>query len=238
MKKALLLIPFAIALAIVGYSVDYYRIASIAQAQPAPQLGVMALKDGSASDPGCSPTKVANCLVAVGADEALAVNGEGRRATYRATVVGLVPAASATDIAYIIGSATKTVRVTRVSVSGQAGTAINTPIVLVKRSTAASGGTCAGATEVPIDSTSAAATAAVTTCTANPTLGTGVGSVASQAIFLSTATTQPRAADFIFGTEGGQPIVLRGVAQNVAVNLNGVSVSSGVVNVTFEWTEE
>lgn len=35
----------------------------------------------------------------------------------------------------------------------------------------------------------------------------------------------------------GQPIVLRGVAQSVAINLSGITLT-GTVSCTFEWTEE
>lgn len=212
-----------------------------AWSQVAPQLATTRVLDGSVASTGanCTATNASGCAARVGVDKALAVNIEGRRATYRATVTGLVPAASATDIAYINGSATKTVRVTRIVVSGTAGTHVNTPIILVKRSTANSGGTCAAATNVPLDSSNAAATAVVNSCTANPTTGTLVGNISARSYFFGVATeASGPPADFLIGQEGGQPLTLRGVAQGLAVNLGAVSVTSGVVNVTIEWTEE
>jgi hypothetical protein len=42
---------------------------------------------------------------------------------------------------------------------------------------------------------------------------------------------------FVFG-QLGQPVVLRGIAQSIAVNLLGLTVSGAQLNCTFEWTEE
>ena len=208
--------------------------------QPAPQFGTTRILDGSVASTGanCTEAVASGCAARVGVDKTLAVNTEGRRATYRATVLGLVPAASATDIGYIIGSATKTIRITRIVISGTAGTHVNTPIVLLKRSTADSGGTCAAATSVPLISTNAAATAVFSTCTANPTVGTVIGAISARSYFFGVATeASGPPADFLIGQEGGQPVTLIGVAQTLAIGLNGVSITSGVVNVTVEWTE-
>lgn len=209
-------------------------------AQPAPQLGGVFVRDGSvgSTGAGCTPTIVSGCAGRVGFDKTQAVNTEGRRATYRAVILGLVPVASATDVVYIAGSATKTVRINRISVSGSAGTALNTPVVLAKRSTANTAGTCAAMTAVPIDTANAAATAVASSCTANPTLGTLVGNVASVSAMFNVGTAASVPAVFTNGIDNGQPIILRGVAQTLGVNLAGVSVSSGVLNVTIEWTEE
>lgn len=52
--------------------------------------------------------------------------------TYVAMGYGIAPAASATDVACITGSATKVTRVQRVKVSGTAGTLVTLPVLLTK----------------------------------------------------------------------------------------------------------
>ncbi len=103
-------------------------------------------------------------------------------ATYSASVNGFTLAATPTDIFNIIGSATKTIRVTKIRLTGTttSGSPISVSVMLTKRSTANTGGTRATAINVPHDSTSAAGTANVGNYTANPTaLGTLVGNIRS-----------------------------------------------------------
>lgn len=208
------------------------------QPAPAPTLGVMRIFDAINSS-ACNFANQKNCGADVNQVGQIAVDTKPKRITYRANIAGLVPAASATDVFYISGSATKTVTVNRVVVSGTAGTAVVVPVQIIKRSTANSGGTCAASTNVPLDSSDAAATAVVSSCTANPTTGTAVGTVASQAVFLSlSSAVNAGAGEFNFGANNGKPVVLRGTSQVLAVNFNAVSVSSGVVTAYVEWTEE
>lgn len=152
------------------------------------------------------------------------------------------PAATgATDICTITGSATKNIRVRRVFFNGIATTAATDPVAIIKRSTASSGGTATFAvTSVPYDSSNAAVTATVTYYTANPTVGTIVGVVADPMFSFGNLTTggaQALPSQMIFGALG-QPIVLRGVAQSLSVNLNNLIYPGLVASCGFEWTEE
>ena len=208
------------------------------QPAPAPVLGVQRIYDAINST-ACTFAAQKNCGVDVNQVGQIAVDTKPKRITFRANVAGLVPAASATDVFYINGSATKTVTVNRIYVTGSAGTAVAVPVQIIKRSAATSGGTCAAATNVPLDSSDTAATAVVNSCTANPTLGAAVGTVASQSVFFSLSSAVNAApGDFDFGKTNGKPLVLRGVAEGLGVNLNAVSVSSGVLTVWIEWVEE
>lgn len=214
-------------------------IAGVAFAQGfAPQLGISRIFD-TVNGATCTFALQRNCGADVNQVGQLAVDLKPKRITYRANVAGLVPAASATDVFYINGSASKTITVNRLFVSGSAGTNVGVPMQVIKRSTATTGGTCAAATNVPLDSADAAATAVVNSCTANPTPGTSVGTVASQQVWLPTTSgvTGPP-GDFRFGDANGKPVVLRGTAQGLALNLNGVSVTTGALTVWIEWTEE
>src|SRR5204863_4895248 len=101
---------------------------------------------------------------------------DGQKATYGASITGLVVAASATDIFAITGSATKIVRITRLRISGVRTTGTDTDIQLIKRSTANTGGTSTNPTKVAYDSNDPASTATINAYTANPTgLGTAIG---------------------------------------------------------------
>ncbi|HET7150873.1 MAG TPA: hypothetical protein VFI60_05645 [Candidatus Acidoferrum sp.] len=165
------------------------------------------------------------------------VNGEGQKAAYSAHAT-FTPVAG--DIAVLPGSASKTIRVTRIEVSmSTTGTAAIEQIDIYKNSTADSGGTSAAMTAVPHDSNNAAASAAPLSYTAAPTLGTRVGKL--RGIQFSDASAALPGANtwlWTFGAERGtQAIVLRGTAQQVAVNLGG-AVATQTVTVSFEWTEE
>lgn len=164
--------------------------------------------------------------------------------TYAAMGYGIAPAASATDVACITGSATKVVRVQKVKVSGTAGTLVTLPILLTKHTVANTGGTPAATTALPVpyplDSTNAAASATTTAYTANPTVDSTAGRIdAVTASFNTTAAlvNGPAAVFDYTGQRYSQAPVLRGVAQQVCVNLGGISVSSGLLAVSFEWTE-
>src|SRR4051812_36698646 len=84
--------------------------------------------------------------------------------TYSAGFIGLVPAASTTDLLCIAGSATKTVKLQQIKISGS-GTAISVPATLLRRASADTAGTAASTTANPAnnvskrDTTNATATA-------------------------------------------------------------------------------
>lgn len=165
--------------------------------------------------------------------------------TYGATSVGVVPASAATDLACITGSATKTIRLQYVRVSGSAGTLINVPITLLKRASADTGGTPATSTALPVpyslDSSNAAASATTIAYTANPTVvDTSPGILDNDIVALVTTGTASTNGAIIFDYTARnfmQAPVLRGIAQQLCVNLNATTVTSGVVNITFRWTE-
>lgn len=168
------------------------------------------------------------------------VNTEGRKATYSASGT-IVPASAATDVATITGSASKTIRVTRIQLSGQATAA--TPVIfsLIKRSAANSGGTSAALTAIPLDSGNAAASATLLNYSVNPTPGAAVGTIRYQQMVLVPSTTPatpnvPITWDFT--TRNGQGVVLRGTSQVLAVNYGGATVSGNVLAFDIEWTEE
>ena len=165
--------------------------------------------------------------------------------SYTATGVGIVPAASATDIACLTGSATRTIRVQRVRVSGTAGTLINVPALVTKHTVANTGGTAGTGTQLPVpaavDSANAAATATATSyVSANPTVDATATIITAAILPLALTGTALGSTGIIFDfgdLNYAEKPTLRGVAQQLCVNLNATSPSSGLVNVAFYWTE-
>jgi hypothetical protein len=92
---------------------------------------------------------------------------------------------------------------------------------------------------VPHDSAQAAATAVPLIYTAAPTVGTAVGTIRAVRFFDESATV-PGSATWVweFGRRGGaSAIVLRGVAQQLCVNIPA-AIATQTVAVSFEWTED
>jgi hypothetical protein len=169
---------------------------------------------------------------------------ESNFASYHASSATQV-AASATDIATISGNATNNLYLTGIRVSCTQTTAGIVHMSILKRSTGDSPVVTSTMTVVPDDSGyGAAASTAAYVYTANPTRGTLVGQLDSYNIgCMAPATTVPNDIYISPAQWRKKPIVLRGFVQTVAVSLatgvdgTGVTVTGGVFNVTFEFTE-
>lgn len=165
----------------------------------------------------------------------------GKNATYRAAAKSFTLAATPTNVCVLTGSATKTVYVKSVSVTGLKTTAGLSQVLLRKQTVADTGGTPVAGTAVAMDSTSSAATAAVAHYTANPTVGTGTVFYSNYMLFQAPAGTSDVNVHRIrFGEDAdtGQYGVLRGVAQQIAVALDGATLTGGTFNCNWEWIEK
>lgn len=174
-------------------------------------------------------------------------NQEGQKATYFAALGGNTPAATPTDIAVLTGSATKTIRVTRVLLTVQATAAGLIQFDLVKRvagtqsavNTAFAANTHAGL----MDSTDGASTVITAglagVYTANPaSLGTLSGIYGSRTVtMLANDTVQ---LEWRFCDRGGAKCpVLRGTTERMAINGAGHTLlTAEKFGVSFEWTED
>ncbi len=157
---------------------------------------------------------------------------------YSATVRGLASAASATDIAVLPGTATKTVVLVGVEISCTQTTAGIIDVQLIKRSSADTAGTSTAMGITPHSSRLPAAVSAPLSYTANPTLGSTINNIDTfKLACLAPATATP--ADIYIGTARlwGGPIFLYTTAEQVAVNLNGVTVTGSSFNIVFHWLE-
>lgn len=171
-------------------------------------------------------------------------------ATYQvstpASTNGAALAANTTDFWCITGSASKTVFVTSILVTGQAASSTTalSRLNLVVRSTANTGGTSSTLTAAPLDPNNAAATATVLLYSVNPAgLGALVGVVKSYVgVQQGAAVSIPAGPQFGFSESWGtvrgvQPITLRGTAQEACLNLNAVTSLTNA-QVTVEWYEQ
>lgn len=149
----------------------------------------------------------------------------------------VAPATLATDIFQIIGSASTTVEIDKITISGTQTTGGPIILILSKRSTANTGGTSSIGTIVAHNSARAAATTVVTIYTANPTTGTPVGDIKAIGIPIgTTATSISPPTDIIFAQSDAAPVLV-GVAQTIVGRLNGVTYTGASLNISIELTE-
>jgi hypothetical protein len=180
-------------------------------------------------------------------------SGYAAKTTYSSAFFGLVPAASATDLVCIAGSAAKVIRVNRIVIGGS-GTAVSLPIQVVRRATADTAGTPAATTANPGITTQIAsmdtgqsantsATATLISYTANPTINDTAPVYLASAMLGIVATTvgafTPMTIfDFAKDIENNVQVpTLRGAAQQICVNL-GAASPTAALNGFITWSEE
>lgn len=169
---------------------------------------------------------------------------------YRASANFTPTATAALTVIKITGSASKTVRVTRVCVGG-VSTALSTSVFkLIRVSAIGAGGTAVNPTIAKLDTGAGAATAVPThyTTAANAADTTSEGPLLHANVFTSTVTTPTVAyieQNVLFPERGapslgGQCIVLRGTSEILAVtNVAPANLAAGtVLNYTIEWRED
>lgn len=162
--------------------------------------------------------------------------------TYGAASAFSAPA-NPTDVFTLTGSATKIVRVKRIYIGVSATNPLTFTFSFVKRSTANTGGTSSTLTAVPFDSADSAATAVARSYTANPTLGTSVGTLGNvrisvpQNVPLGGVSNGP--IDSIdFHLPNAMPVVLRGTGEVLAVNMGATTLAGNNLAMSIVWTEE
>lgn len=164
---------------------------------------------------------------------------DGNRTTYSASFNGLVAASSPTDIWTISGSSSRTIRIARITVTATQSTSAQRDVLLIKRSSANTGGTSTTATIASHDSNNIAPTAVVRGYTANPSgLGTSAGVLRTRKVFIGAGTSNSDEFLIEFGTRNDQALVLRGTTEFACINLNGVTSASNSFNISVTWTEE
>lgn len=172
----------------------------------------------------------------------LAVSINGTRSTFHYVAQDVTPVATATDVVVLSGSASKVIRVTKVSIVGTATAASIYDHYVIKRTTANTGGTSTTKTAAQSDSSDAAQTATLSLYTANPSaLGAGVSVEANKSYLAAGATPGAAALPtvYTFGTRNDKAIVLRGTSESLAINFGGQAVPAGAsLYLSIEWTED
>ena len=177
------------------------------------------------------------------------VGTDSTQQVYRASANFTPQATAGVTLITITGSATKTVRIRRITIGG-VSTALGQMIVALQRTSAlGAGGTLVAPTVGKNDSASAAATAVVNHWTTSlKSAGTPVGGPLSmQQVFTGTLTVPTvgiAGGPQVLFPEGGAPIgqaiVLRGVADILEVqNITPTNLTAGsVLTYTVEWVED
>lgn len=143
------------------------------------------------------------------------------------------------DVLCLTGSASKAVKVKSISASTSSSASTIIDLALILRSTLDTGGTPSTLTNVPLDSSNAAATAVVTAYATAPTTGTSTGMIAVQKYTaVSTMSPQLQPTAIRFAVEGvyDQPVTLNGATQAICLNVG--AVASGSWNISVAWSEE
>lgn len=176
--------------------------------------------------------------VVIASDQTIQINlTSENRQTFTASAL-FTMAASATDVFTISGSATKTIKIYRIYYVMTATAGANATVRLIRRSSLNTGGTSVLVTSIAHDTNNAAATAVIRSYTANPTLGTTVGDLRIQNLYISGGGTIG-AGPFIYESiTQDQPLVLRGTSQLIAINMNAATFAGNVCRAWVEFTEE
>jgi hypothetical protein len=169
------------------------------------------------------------------------VSAEGRKQTYRAGASSLTIIANPIAPTFsLAGSASKTIRITRIRFSCTASTGTITNIILARFS-ALSGGTSAalGSTS-KLDINNAAQTLVASTWSVAATTATSAGIFATERYEIVTAAVSvlPGVIEWKFGdVPGAQELVLRGISDFVGIIVGAVGTTP-LADIWAEWTEE
>lgn len=160
--------------------------------------------------------------------------------TYSAAITDLSAAIlSATDVFTITGANGVKTKIKTITFTGESVTNIVAEVRLIKRSSANSGGTSSAVTAVVHDSGDAAASSTVLAYTANPTLGTQVGLLRSDDIFITGSNTNPpQKVIWDFTDATSKPPTLNSSSEVIAINFNTLSISGLSLSISMTWTEE
>jgi hypothetical protein len=167
---------------------------------------------------------------------------EKRRATYAYRGADITPAATATDVLTLTGSANKLIRLTKIGLSGSATAASLQDLYIAKRLTANTAGTFTNPVAAKYDTLDPTASGIITLYTANPTaLGTG-SPLEGDKLYLPAAalpTAEPSHWNREYGLGEAQCPTVRGAAESICIGFGGAAIAAGASFYFYiEWTEE
>ena len=169
--------------------------------------------------------------------------------TYSTSSFNNTPALLPTDICTLTGASGKVINIKRIYfTASQTNTSLEN-ILVMKRSSANSGGTSVSSGGIPHDSMNSfgvvtpAASATFRVYGTNPTLGNSLGIIlAAKRLIIATAplaTASEMSQDPLYEhSRADQDLTLRSASELVSINLAGITLAGGLFNCSFEWTEE
>ena len=166
--------------------------------------------------------------------------------TYMAATSGVITVPAGTKAFFVLmGSATKTIRVTRIHITGLTATTAEYNSVLLKKiSSAPSNGTVTNLTKTPTDSIISASTSSdCKVYTAEPTSdGTLVGVLQSQRVLIENTSigSGEQFIEILFDLrppESGAGVILRGVNEGITASFGATPGSGITLSLEVEWSE-
>lgn len=183
---------------------------------------------------------IANASQAKLGGTALHVSSDARNATYRAGATGLTLYSTAAAVLLEIqGSATKTIRIKKISIWGQAGTKFFTELTL-ERSTTIGGGTPVAAALGKHDVNDPTATAVVNSYAAASTAGTGHAVLGAKVLTVAppAAGMAANPAVWDFSRNQDKALIVRGTSDVIQVINQITGLGTGTFGFEIEWEED
>ena len=165
------------------------------------------------------------------------------KATYTYAISATAPYATPTDWIVIRGVANRTVKIVRVEISGAATAATEVLAFLKKHTTANTGGTTGAAAFMQHDSADGAPQATLLLYTAAPTINASatIWKTVRMTLAVAPAATTNNPDRYVWeaGASAAEPLTLRGITEEFALNFGGVAVpAGGVYDVAITVTED
>jgi hypothetical protein len=170
----------------------------------------------------------------------LQITEEGLKYCYRACAINqTLYSTAAAVLLEIVGSASMTIRIKKITLWGQAATKFYAELTL-GRATAVSAGTPAAVTPGKNDKNDPAATAIINCYTAAAASGTGFavmgGKIMGVAAPSATMIAQPVAWDFCINNE--KPLILRGTGDVLQIYNNTLTLGTATFGFDVLWEED
>lgn len=142
-----------------------------------------------------------------------------------------VPVTGATDVWELAAGSTKSIYVKKIVLSGLATTVVNPIISLIKRSSAATGGTSTTGTITRRDRATNLSGQVCKIFTGNPTVGTAVNTIRSQRICLPLTNSVINATyEIVFD----EPVKIA-PTQFLCLNMNATAIAGGSLTTHIEF---
>ncbi|SRR6266487_282245 len=166
----------------------------------------------------------------------------GTKATYTYAISATAPYATPTDWILIRGGA-NTAKIVRIEISGAATAATEVLLTLKKHTIANTGGSPSTPAFMKHDSNDPTPTTVIQVYTAAPTIDASATIWKTVRLTLAVApaatANNPDRYVYEYGAESYEPLTLRGVTQELALNFAGVAVpAGGVYDVAITVTED